>query len=105
VSGQGERRDMIDSVETRLILSMFVVLFFLTFSLYHLMVFGVNQHVREDETFSHSLSLGQRERLRDLYESLYPDSSVYQFTVTGAVLLMVFAVLFVFLRIWSYANS
>jgi hypothetical protein len=80
---------LIDSAETRLIL--------VTFCLYHLMVFRVN--------FPRSLSFGQRERLRDLYESLYPDSSVYQFTMTGAVLLTVFAVLFVFLRIWSYANQ
>jgi len=96
---------LIDSAETRLILAIFFALYVATLCLYHAMVFRVNQHLSAEEKFLHSLSFRQRERLRDLYESLYPDSWVYQFTLTGAVLLVVFAVLFVFLRIWSYANS
>jgi hypothetical protein len=86
-----------------LILALCFAFYFAAFSLYHLMVLRVNKKLPPDERIPHSLTFGQRDRLRTEYKSFYPRSSVYQMTFVCALSLIVLAVLFAGIRIWEAA--
>jgi|ERR1700733_1562894 hypothetical protein len=86
-----------------LILALCIAFYFAAFFLYHFMVFRVNKNLPADERIPHSLTFGQRDRLRTVYKSLYPRSSVYQMTFVCAVSLIVLASLFAGIRIWEAA--
>ena len=95
---------MFETLPEKIIGSAFLAFFFAAFALYHFMVFRVNKHLVTGEKFPHSLSFGQRDRLRDLYSSLYPRSPAYQFTMICAVALILLALLFAGLRVWGAAK-
>jgi hypothetical protein len=85
------------------LLSICFVFFIAAFSLYHVIVFRVNKHLALGEKFPHSLSFGQREDLRSLYKSLYPNSIIYKLVLICAVTMTLLAITFAAFRIWSYA--
>jgi hypothetical protein len=86
-----------------LILALCFAFYIAAFSLYHLMVFRVNRNLPPDERIPHSLTFGQRDRLRTEYKALYPRSGTYQMTVVCAVTLIVLVALFTGIRIWEAA--
>jgi uncharacterized membrane protein YqjE len=92
---------MADSITARIVMTAFLTLFFSAFGLYHLMVFRVNRHLDFGERFPHTLSLGQKGRLKDLYKSLDPRSPLYELTILVTMTLFVAALVFVGLRIWG----
>jgi hypothetical protein len=86
-----------------LILALCFAFYFTAFFLYHFMVFRVNKNLSPDERIPHSLTFGQRDRLRTEYQALYPRSGIYQMTLVCAVTLIVLAALFTGIRIWEAA--
>ena len=96
---------MVDSIPAQLFMSAFLGFFFVAFVLYHLMVFKVNRFLDVGEKFPHSLSFGQRAKLRDLYKSLYPRSVVYQFTMICAGAMFLLALGFVAFRMWDFLRG
>jgi hypothetical protein len=51
------------------ILVLFVAFYLLTFALYHLMIFRVNQHLTPDQRLRHSISVLTWQRLRQNYNA------------------------------------
>ena len=92
---------MLDSVPIRLLFTAFLSFYLVAMLFYHFMVFRVNRHLEIGEKFRHSMSFGQRERLRDLYQTFYPRSPVYRFTMTCAVMIFVVALAFVGFSVWQ----
>jgi len=86
-------------------MSAFLAFFFAAFALYHFMVFRVNRFLSAGEKFPHSISFGQRARLRDLNKSLYPRSLVYQFTMICAGVMFILALGFVAFRAWDFLQG
>ena len=97
--------NMLDSTASRRFGSAFLAFYLTAMFLYHFMVYRVNRHLATGEKFPHSMSFGQRERLRDLYKALYPRSPLYQFTMTCAFLLFILALAFAGLRVWACARD
>jgi hypothetical protein len=73
-----------------------------TFMLFHIMLFRVNQHLPPERRIPHHSYLGAWSRLREEYQGFYPRSFLYQATVTGAVMCMVFAVAVFGFRWWEF---
>ena len=69
------------------------------------MVFRLNKNLPPDERIPHSLTFGQRDRLRAEYKALYPRSIAYQMTVLFALSLIVPANAFAGIRIWDAATG
>ena len=69
------------------------------------MVFRVNKSLDTGEKFPHSISFGQRAKLRDLYKALYPRSPVYQFTMICAGAMFLVAIGFVAFRVWDLMRA
>jgi len=69
------------------------------------MVFRVNKRSPPNERIPHSLTFGQRDRLRTEYKALYPRSIIYQMTLLCAFTLIVLAALFAGIRIWEAATG
>ena len=96
---------MADSLPAQIFLAAFLAFLLGEFALYHFMVFRVNKYLDVGEKFPHSISIGQRVKLREVYNSFYPRSLLYHFTMTFAVAMLLFAFGFAVFRIWSTAGG
>jgi hypothetical protein len=86
----------------KLLFLLFVTFYLPTFALYHFMIFRVNRHLDPDHRIRHSISWGAPTKLEKLYRGFYPRSSLYSFTRSSAVILLILALAMVALRAWDY---
>jgi hypothetical protein len=93
------------SALTWFVLAVCCAFYFAALFLYHFMVFRVNKNLPPDDRIPHSLTFGQRDRLRAEYKALYPRSIAYQMTVLCALSLIVLAAAFAGIRIWEAATG
>jgi hypothetical protein len=73
-----------------------------SFGLFHLMIFEVNRQLPGDE-IPHSLYWGGWNKLRNLYRTLYPGSSLYSVVITLTSVGLTFAVAAACVLWWQYA--
>jgi hypothetical protein len=87
------------------ILVLFVAFYLPTFALYHFMVFRVNKHLAPTRRTRHSTSFLSWSRLGESYREFYPESFLYSFTRSSAIVLLLIAVRMVVLRLWEYGSG
>lgn len=87
------------------ILVLFVAFYLPTFTLYHFMVFRVNKHLAPNRRIRHSTSFLSWSRLEESYREFYPESFLYPFTRSSAIVLLFIAIGMVILRLWEYGSG
>jgi hypothetical protein len=81
----------------------FIAFYLPAFGLFHLMIFRVNQQLPPAQRIPHSLFWGEWSRLAKEYKAFYPESFLYQFTLTCAVTGLIIALGLAGFRVWEYA--
>jgi len=93
---------LMNQYETMLLIG-FIAFYVPALGLYHLMVFRVNQQLPLARRIPHSLFWGGWSRLAKEYKAFYPESFLYQFTLTCAVTGLIIALGLAGFRVWEYA--
>jgi uncharacterized membrane protein len=82
----------------------FVALYLPTFGLFHFIILRVNRNLPRSRRIPHFLSRGNWTKLASEYKSFYPRSALYRLTVSGAIVVLLIAVVMFAFRFWEYAK-